>query len=148
MTIVSPKLKTFKVSTFLGRHTSNTTSFDSIWSGIFTNCSLLETSMQNYRSASKRKSAKDQVHSMESESSHSHLSPGESMRDSFPLIKGIIPGGWKEYTAIVSFNMVARGLAERRGREKFFAETKLVEGGGGSRQRRKRIGGKRKGRNR
>lgn len=81
-------------------------------------------------------------------SSHSHLSPGESMRDSFPLIKGIIPGGWKEYTAIVSFNMVARGLAERRGREKFFAETKLVEGGGGSRQRRKRIGGKRKGRNR
>lgn len=51
------------------------------------------------------------------------------MRDSFPLIKGIIPRGWKEYTAIVSFNGRSRPCGTK-GREKFFAETKLVEGGG------------------
>lgn len=61
---------------------------------------------------------------------YSHLSLGESMRDSFPLIKGIIPRGWKEYTAIVSFNGRSRPCGTK-GREKFFAETKLVEGGGG-----------------
>lgn len=79
---------------------------------------------------------------------YSYLSPGESMRDSFPLIKGIIPGGWKEYTAIVSFNVVARGLAERREEKSFSRKRNWPRGEGGSRQRRKRIGGKRKGRNR
>lgn len=103
--------------------------------------------MQNQRHLHKIKTEISQEQASFHGVLYSHLSLGESMRDSFPLIKGIIPGGWKEYTAIVSFNMVARGLAERKGREKFFAETGRG-GGGGSRQRRKRIGGKRKERNR
>lgn len=61
---------------------------------------------------------------------YSHLSLGESMRDSFPLIKGIIPRGWKEYTAIVSFNTVARGLAERREEKSFSRKRNWSRGGG------------------
>lgn len=60
---------------------------------------------------------------------YSHLSLGESMRDSFPLIKGIIPRGWKEYTAIVSFNTVARGLAERREEKSFSRKRNWSRGG-------------------